>query len=90
MVFTLEFFFYLDMIICKSKFTLAFKKEGIFKVAVKQLQVVVHATGNATFALTGQQNLLESRRENNLFIHFRVRAAVPLNAVIISARVFSR
>lgn len=50
-------FFQLDTIICKSKFTLA------FKVVVKQLQVVVHAAGNATFALSGQQNLLEINRE---------------------------
>lgn len=50
------------MIICKSKFTLAFKAEGTFKVAVKQLQVVVHAAGIATFALRGQQNLLKSKR----------------------------
>lgn len=58
------------MIICKSKLTLAFKKEGASKVTVKQLQIVVHATGNATFALSGQQNLLKSNRENDLFVHF--------------------
>lgn len=69
------------MIICKSKFNLAFKKADV----LKQLQVLVQATGNATFALSGQQNLLESKRENDLFIHFQVCAAVPLNAVIISA-----
>lgn len=49
---------------------------------------MVHATGNATFALSGQQNLLESNRENDLFIHFKVCAAVHLNAVIISADLF--
>lgn len=76
------------MIICKSKFSLAFKKEGAFKMTVKQLQIVVHATGNATFALSGQQNLLESNRENDLFIHFQACAAVHLNAVIISADLF--
>lgn len=70
------------MIICKSKFTLAFKNEGTFKVAVKQLQVVVHATGNATFALS--KTFLENKRQNDLFIHFQVYAAVPLSTVIIS------
>lgn len=55
--------FFFNMIICKSKFTLAFKKEGTFKVAVKQHEVVVHATANATFALSGQENLLDSTRE---------------------------
>lgn len=73
------------MIICKWKFTLAFKNEGTFKVAVKQLQVVVPATGNATFALSGWKNLLEGKGENDLFIHFQVCAAVPLSAVIISS-----
>lgn len=88
MVFTLEvvppFFFFslLDMIICKSKFTLAFKNEGTFKVVVKQLQVVVHATENATFALS--KTFLENKRQNDLFIHFQVCDAVPLSAVIIS------
>jgi len=83
------FFFQLDMIICKSKFPLAFKGEGTFRVAVKQLQVVVHATGNATFALSGQQKLLEIKRENDLFINFQMCAAVPLNAIIISAEISS-
>lgn len=41
------------MIICKSKFTLAFKAEGAFKEAVKPPQAVVHAVGTATFALSG-------------------------------------
>lgn len=49
------------IIICKSKFTLTFKKKkkkkGTFKVSVNQFQVVVHAAGNATFALCVQLNL---------------------------------
>lgn len=33
------------------------KKKGTFKVSVNQFQVVVHAAGNATFALCVQLNL---------------------------------
>lgn len=33
------------------------RKKGTFKVSVNQFQVVVHAAGNATFALCGQLNL---------------------------------
>lgn len=58
MMFSLEVvFLYFDMSICKSKFTLAFKEETTYKVAVKQLQVVGHAAGSATFALGGQPNI---------------------------------
>lgn len=55
--------FFNNMIICKSNITLALIKECTVKVAVKQLHVVVRATRNATFALCGQQKLLEIRRE---------------------------
>lgn len=69
------------MIICKSKFTLAFKKEGAFKVTVKQLRVALHATVNATFALSGQQNLLEIKRLNYVFINCQECAPVSLTEI---------
>lgn len=75
-------FFYLVTIICKSKFTLAFKTEHTFKVAVKQQQVVEHPTGNATFALSGKQNLWETGREKDKSLSNVL--LITLNTVIIS------
>lgn len=75
-------FFYLVTIICKPKFTLAFKTEHTFKVAVKQQQVVEHPTGNATFALSGKQNLWETGREKDKSLSNVL--LITLNTVIIS------
>lgn len=67
------------------KLHFGFQKRGRIQSCSKTTSGWVHATGNATFALSGQQNLVESKSENDLFIHIQVCAAVPLNAVITLA-----
>lgn len=67
------------------KLHFGFQKRGRIQSCSKTTSGWVHATGQPTFALSGQQNLLESKSENDLLIHIQVCAAVPLNAIIISA-----
>lgn len=53
------YFLFFCTTICKSKFSLAFKTQATFKVAVK-LQVVGHPTGNAAFVVGKAGKRLQS------------------------------
>lgn len=69
------YFLFFCRTICKSKFSLAFKTQATFKVAVK-LQVVGHPAGNAAFVV-GKA----AKRDFNHFPAFAVSFSFRCNFV---------